>query len=93
VNDAKYIGLDGKITETGVRPRAELYYQQLDALAILRQEVRRDLLAESRKHSAMKWLRQIPSIGPVRAALLIALIQHPIVFVPRGNCGPTAVWL
>jgi hypothetical protein len=25
----------------------------------------------------MKWLRQIPSIGPIRAALLIALIQTP----------------
>src|ERR1700719_48200 len=40
----------GKITEAGVRRRAELHYQQFDALAILRQEVRRDLLAESRKH-------------------------------------------
>jgi len=66
-----------KIAEPGVRRRAEPYYQQLDALDILRQEVRRDLLAESRKHSAMKWLRQIPSIGPIRAALLIALIQTP----------------
>ena len=67
----------GKITEAGVRRRAVLYYQQLDALAILRQEVRRDLLAESGKHSAMKWLRQVPSIGPIRAALLIALMQTP----------------
>jgi len=55
-----------KIAEPGVRRRAELYYQQFDALDILRQEVRRDLLAESRKHSAMKWLLQIPSIGPKR---------------------------
>src|SRR5260370_6422321 len=67
----------GKITEAGVRRRAELYYQQFDALDSLRQQVRRDLLAESRKHGAMKWLRQIPSIGPIRAALLIALIQTP----------------
>jgi transposase len=66
-----------KIAEPGVRRRADLYYQQSDALDILRQEVRRDLLAESRKHSAMKWLCQIPSIGPIRAALLIALIQTP----------------
>jgi transposase len=66
-----------KITEAGVRRRAEFYYQQLDALRTLHQEVRHDLLAESKKHSAMKWLRQIPSIGPIRAALLIALIQTP----------------
>ena len=53
----------GKITAAGVRRRAELYYQQLDALALLHQQVRRDLLAESRKHSAVKLLRQIPLIG------------------------------
>jgi transposase len=57
--------------------RAEFYYQQLDALRVLRQAVRRDLLAESQKHKASKLLRQIPSIGPIRAALLIALIQTP----------------
>lgn len=67
----------GKITEAGVRRRAEHFYQQLDALQALRQEVRRDLLAESRKHGAAKLLRQIPCIGPIRAAVLIALIQTP----------------
>ena len=66
-----------KITEAGVRRRAEFYYQQLDALQALRREVRHDLLAESQKHNARKWLRQIPSIGPIRAALLIALLQTP----------------
>jgi len=66
-----------KIGEAGVRQRAEFFYQQLDALRGLRQAVRRDLLAESRKQSATKLLRQIPSIGPIRAALLIALIQTP----------------
>src|ERR1700692_3658508 len=60
-----------KITEAGVRRRAEFYYQQLDALRALRQQVRRELLAESGKHKASKLLCQIPSIGPLRAALLI----------------------
>jgi transposase len=67
----------GKITEAGVHRRAEIYYQQLDALRWLREQVRRDLMTEGRKHSAMKLLRQIPSIGPIRAALLIALMQTP----------------
>jgi transposase len=66
-----------KITEAGVHRRAEIYYQQLDALRSLREQVRRDLLAEGRKHGAMKLLRQIPSIGPIRAVLLIALMQTP----------------
>jgi transposase len=67
----------GKISEAGVRRRAEHYYQQLDALRSVRQEVRRDLLVESKKHKAWKLLRQIPGIGPIRAALLIALMQTP----------------
>src|SRR5467141_1408209 len=66
-----------KIGEAGVRRRAEFFYQQLDALRELRQAVRKDLLAESRKQSATKLLRQVPAIGPIRAALLIALIQTP----------------
>jgi transposase len=69
-------GLD-KISEAGVRQRAEHYYQQLDGLRLLRQQVRRDLLVESKKHKAWKLLRQIPGIGPIRAALLIALMQTP----------------
>src|ERR1700704_1355636 len=66
-----------KLIELGVLRRAEFYYQQLDALRSLRQQVRRDLLVESKKHQATKLLCQIPSIGPIRAALLIALIQTP----------------
>jgi transposase len=66
-----------KITEASVRRRAEIYYQQLDVLVALRQQVRRELLAESRKHPAVRLLRQIPSIGPIRAALLLALLQTP----------------
>jgi transposase len=67
----------GRITEAGGRRRAEHFYQELDALQALRQEVRRDLLAESGKHSATELLCQIPCIGPIRAAQLIALIQTP----------------
>jgi transposase len=66
-----------KISEAGVHRRAEFYYQQLDALRPLRQQVRQELLAEARKHSAWKLLRGIPSIGPIRAALIIAILQTP----------------
>jgi transposase len=66
-----------KITEPGVRRRAELFYQQLDGLQKLRQQARCDLLTESRKQGATKLLQRIPYIGPIRAALLIALLQTP----------------
>ncbi len=69
-----------KLSEPGVRRRAERFYQQLDSLQPLRQQARRDLLAESRKHEGSRWLRQIPCIGPVRSALLIALLQTPYRF-------------
>jgi transposase len=67
----------GKLSEAGVRRRAERLYQQLDVLQSLRQEARRELLAESRKHPAARVLGQIPYLGPVRVAVLIALLQTP----------------
>jgi transposase len=66
-----------KIKQAAVRRRAELFYQQLDGLEVLRRRARRELLVESRKHKAATWLRQMPLVGPIRAALLIALIQTP----------------
>jgi len=67
----------GKIPEAGTRRRAEQLYQQLDLLQHLRQQARRELLAESRKHTITAKLRQIPSLGPIRSALAVALIQTP----------------
>ena len=66
-----------KIVEPGVRLRAERLYQQLDLLQPVRQQARHDLLVESHRHPAVKLLRQIPAIGPIRAALLVALLQTP----------------
>ena len=60
-----------------MRRRAELYYQQLDALRLVRQQARKELLAEARRHRATKSLRQIPGIGPLRAAHWVALLQTP----------------
>jgi hypothetical protein len=60
-----------------VRRRAELYYQQLDALVSLRPQARRKLLAESKKDSAGKWLRSIPALGPIRVALRLGIVQTP----------------
>jgi transposase len=66
-----------KIREAGVRRRAERLYEQLDMLQHLRQQARRELLAESRKHAITAKLRQIPYPGPIRSALAVALIQTP----------------
>ena len=66
-----------KIPEAGTRRRAEQLYQQLDMLKHLRQQARHELLAESRKHAITAKLRKIPSLGPIRCALAVALIQTP----------------
>jgi hypothetical protein len=66
-----------KIPEAGTRRRAEQLYQQLDMVQHLCQQARRGLLAESRKHPITAKLRQIPSLGPIRSALAVALIQTP----------------
>ncbi len=66
-----------KLSQAGVRRRAEWLYQQLDILLQLRREARRELLTESQKHPAHQLLRQIPRLGPIRVALIIALLQTP----------------
>ncbi len=52
-----------KLSQVGVRRRAEQLYQQLDALVQIRREARRELLTESQRHPATPLLRQIPP-GP-----------------------------
>ena len=66
-----------KITQASVRRRAELYYEQLDALVLLRKQARQELLAEGMKHKAWRLLRSIPALGPIRAAVLMAILQTP----------------
>ena len=66
-----------KLTQASVRRRAELYYQQLDALVVLRKQARGELLVEGKKHKAWKLLRSIPALGPIRTAVLMAILQTP----------------
>ena len=56
----------------------------------MRREVRQDLIVELRKHNATKVLRQVPYIGPMLAAQLIALMLTPHKF--RAKRQPTAGW-
>jgi transposase len=65
------------LTEAGVQCRAKWLYCQLYNLQPLRRQARQELLAERRRHPAHTLLRQVPWLGPVRVALLIALIQTP----------------
>ena len=66
-----------QLREPGVRHRAELLYRQLDLLLPLRHQAKQAMLGESRKHAAQKILLSIPTLGPVRVAVLMAVIQTP----------------
>jgi transposase len=66
-----------QLREPGARQRAALLYLELDGLLKLRAPARRALLTEARKHPAYRILASIPGLGPVRVALLLALIQTP----------------
>jgi transposase len=59
------------------RLRGELLHEHLQEVRHLRRQARRALLAESRKHLVAARLGEIPGLGPVRVALLMALIQNP----------------
>ena len=51
-------------------------------------------MAESRKHTITAKLRQIPYLGPIRVALVVALIQTPHRFRTKrqlwADSGPAA---
>ena len=66
-----------QLPHAAIRGRAQIYYQQMDSLMTLRQQVRTQLLREGRKQTALRLLCQIPYIGPLRAILLIVFIQSP----------------
>jgi len=53
-----------------------------------------DLLIESKKQKAWKRLRQIPAIGPIRAAVLLGILQTPHRFRTKRQlwaCGGLAI--
>jgi transposase len=66
-----------KLEEDGARGRAELLYRQMDELKPLHREARRLMLRESRRHEASRLLQQIPELGPIRVAQIIATLDTP----------------
>lgn len=69
-----------KLNEEGLRSRAEFLYKQLDHLRDLRREARKALLKEARKQAPFKRLVEVPGLGPIRVAQVIAAIGSPFRF-------------
>lgn len=79
-----------KIAQPAARRRAELFLAQLDALSSLRREAKGAMLAEARRHPAFRLLQTFPSVGPVRAAEILAILGSPHRFRTRRNLWPYA---
>jgi hypothetical protein len=77
----RMVGQDCRTRSSAPRPTVVI---ATGSAATVRQQARCNLLVES-KHSAVKLLRQIPAIGPIRAALLVALLQPPEPFSQQAT--------
>ena len=84
-----------KLTDEGVRFRAQALYVQLDVLRELRPKVKLAMVTEARRDPAWSVLRSIPFLGPVRVALILAIMRTPWRFRTKRNlwayCGLAVV--
>jgi transposase len=84
-----------ELTESGVRQRAESLYQQLESLEGLVLAARKQLLRESRKQKATKVLRDMPTLGSIWTALIVATVDTPHRFRTKRQfwayCGLAVV--
>jgi transposase len=72
-----------RLSEPGVRQRVGWLYEQLDQLRPLRRQAKQAMLAESRKHRAIRLLQTIPQLGAIRSALILATVDTPHRFRTR----------
>ena len=61
----------------GPRDLAEWLYKELDVLVPLRAEAEERLLTEARCHPITRKLKTAPGLGPLRTALLVAIVMTP----------------
>jgi transposase len=69
--------------QSGTRLRLQLLYEELDSLSRLRRQARLAMLKEARRQPAYKKLIDVPAIGPIRVAQIIATMGTPFRF--RGK--------
>jgi len=84
-----------KLGDDGARFRAQALYAQLDVLRELRPKVKATMVAEARRDPAWAVLRSIPNLGPVRIALILAIMRTPWRFRTKRSlwayCGLAVV--
>jgi transposase len=77
------------------RRRADLLGRQLDLLEPLRHEAEKWLREEAKGHSALRWVKRVPGLGPIRSAQVVATVVTPHRFRTRRQfwsyCGLAVV--
>jgi transposase len=76
--------------EGGPRIRAASLLTQLDTLLVLRPKAKTAMIAAARRQPGWKVLRSIPFLGPVRVALILAIMRTPFRFRTKRNIWPYA---
>ena len=66
-----------KLDRPEKRQRAELLFRQLDQLMLLRRESKKAMLQAARAEKPYAILSQIPGIGPIRTAIILAIVVTP----------------
>ena len=76
--------------EPGARLRAASLMTELDVLLQLRPAAKAAMVAEARRQPGWKFLQSIPFLGPVRIAIILAIIRTPFRFRTKRNLWPYA---
>jgi transposase len=62
------------------QPLAELLYEELDALETLKNQAKKAMLTEAKRHPEFRLVRSCPGLGPIRAAELLPIVVTPYRF-------------
>ncbi len=70
---------------TKTRPRAEIYYLQLESLLELRNKALKEMSVEAKKHRIFHILTTIPGLGQIRVAQMMPIIITPYRFPSKRS--------
>jgi hypothetical protein len=80
-----------RLGEPSLRIRAQFLFDELEPLKALRRAAKKVMLKEARRHKAFKILSEVPTLGPIRIAQIIAAVGAPHRFRTRRQfwayCG------
>lgn len=74
-----------QLKQKGARFRLQALYAELDVISTLRPASKAAMIAEARRNPAWRLLLAIPFFGPIRVALILAIMATPWRFRTKRN--------